>query len=401
MGTGKYTISLIKAAMMSINPKRLLSFESIRVLPFLMPVLIALFSFIPARTADLSPSDENKERTLTLLFVGDIMQHMPQVESAWDDSLRVYDYKPCFEPIKDLLSSADITIANFETTLGGKPYSGYPAFSSPDEIVNALIYAGIDVVGTANNHSCDRGYTGVTRTLQVFDSLNLKHTGTYASQNDHTGNNPLILRQNGFKIALLNYTYGTNGIPVPQGTIVNLLDEKTIESDVKASRDSLVDEIIAYVHWGAEYERYPNSDQKKWRDFFNKLGVRIVVGSHPHVIQPMEWEKANGDQIERLTVWSLGNFVSNQRKQYTDGGAAAILTLKKRGNNVEIADAKYALTWVYTPFINGKKNYRILPVKRFENDSTFFDSASLKAFRSFISDSRQLFKKNIGIVEAD
>lgn len=387
--------------MLSTNQKRLITFGGIKVLPFLMPVLIALFSFIPAQTADLAPSDEDEERTLTLLFIGDIMQHMPQVEAAWDDSLKVYDFKPCFEPIKELLSSADITIANLETTFGGKPYSGYPAFSSPDELAEALIYAGIDVAGTANNHSCDRGYTGITRTIQILDSLKLKHTGTFASQVDYSRNNPLILRHKGFRIALLNYTYGTNGIPIPQGTIVNLLDEKAIEADVQASKDSLADEIIAYVHWGTEYERYPNSDQKKWRDYFNSLGVRIVIGSHPHVIQPMEWEKANGDQYERLTVWSLGNFVSNQRKQYTDGGAAAILTLKKRGNNVEIAEAKYSLSWVFTPIIEGKKSYRIIPVKPFENDSTYFDPVSLRAFHGFINDSRQLFEKNINIAERE
>lgn len=367
--------------------------------PVMLPLLFALFAFYPAKTFEVSTTAGENENTITLIFAGDIMQHMPQVEAAWNDSLGIYDYNSCFAPVKDLLASADITIANFETTLDGKPYSGYPAFSSPDAIVNALLTSGIDYVGTANNHCCDRGYSGITRTIQVLDSLHLGHTGTFASENEYNRVNPLIIKKNGFRIALLNYTYGTNGLPVPKNTIVNLLDENTILHDVKAAKDSLVDEIIAFVHWGNEYERKPNLEQKRWRDYFNSLGVRIVIGSHPHVLQPMDWEQADTVHAERLTVWSLGNFVSNQRKQYTDGGAVVQITLGKKGNQTAIKDVNYTLTWVHTPFVEGKKQYRIMQVKQFETDSSAFNQQDFSLMQTFIFDSRQLLKTNINILE--
>jgi hypothetical protein len=369
------------------------------VIPLMLPFLFACFAFYPTKTSEVNAATAENEKTLTLLFAGDIMQHMPQVEAAWNDSSGLYDYTSCFAPVKSLLESADLTIANFETTLAGKPYSGYPAFSSPDALVNALLFSGIDYVGTANNHCCDRGYTGIMRTIQVLDSLKLGHTGTYSSESDYKRHNPLIIKKNGFRIALLNYTYGTNGLPVPKNTIVNLLDEKNIQKDVMAAKDSLVDEIIAFVHWGNEYDRIPNSEQKQWRDYFNSLGIRIVIGSHPHVIQPMDWEPADSINSERLTVWSLGNFVSNQRKQYSDGGAVVWLTLSKNGNQTMIKDVNYSLTWVHTPFINGRKQYRILPVQMFENDSSHFSRDDFNNMHTFIMDSRKHLEKNINILE--
>lgn len=365
----------------------------------IVPLFFTLFAFYPAQTSEVNAVRCEKDETITLLFAGDIMQHMPQVESAWNESQQIFDYQSCFEPVKILLESADISIANLETTLAGRPYSGYPAFSSPDEIVTALISAGIDYVGTANNHCCDRGYTGICRTIRVLDSLDLGHTGTYSSDNEYKNVNPLIIRKNGFKIALLNYTYGTNGLPVPEGTLVNILDEKKIANDVKSAHDSLVDEIIAFVHWGNEYERLPNNTQKQWRDYFNLLGVRIVIGSHPHVIQPMEWEHEDSAKKERLTVWSLGNFVSNQRKQYTDGGAIVMLKLSKNGQRIKIDEVNYSLTWVYTPYIEGRKQYRILPVKLFESDTSGFSLQDFSAMNTFISDARKLMLQNNNVTE--
>ena len=178
---------------------------------------------------------------ISLIFMGDIMQHMPQVESAWNDSIGRYIYDSCFQYVRPLIESYDLAIANLETTLAGKPYSGYPAFSSPDDLVNGLITAGIDILGTANNHCCDRGGNGVRRTSRMLDSLGIRHMGTYATETEWKERTPLIVEQKGFKLAFLNYTYGTNGIPVPEGTVVNLIDKDKIREDLKKAKKTRLD----------------------------------------------------------------------------------------------------------------------------------------------------------------
>ena len=155
-----------------------------------------------------------QEDEITLLLIGDVMQHQDQITSAYNSSTGKYEYNT-FNHVKDIISSADVSIANLEFTLGGEPYTGYPQFSAPDEMAVALQEAGIDVLVTANNHSCDRRKKGIVRTINVLDSLKFPHTGTYQNISEKIESFPLIIDKNGFRIALLNYTYGTNGIPVP------------------------------------------------------------------------------------------------------------------------------------------------------------------------------------------
>ena len=290
-------------------------------------------------------------------------------------------------------------VANLETTLAGKPYSGYPAFSSPDELVSGMINAGIDLVGTANNHCCDRGEHGLKRTVSILDSLGLDHFGTYRDEASYGRQNPKLIRKNGISLAFLNYTYGTNGIPVPDGTVVSLIEKERIRLDLQKAKDSLPDQIIIFIHWGEEYQREPNAFQKDIAHFCFENGANIIIGSHPHVLQPMEWRIADSLNPERLVVWSLGNYVSNQRKRYTDGGAMAELIIRKENGRTSIADANYQLSWVYNPLINGKRQYYILPAARFETDSTFTDRESREAMSIFLNDSRELLKQNIRIPE--
>ena len=322
------------------------------------------------------------------------MQHMPQVESAWNNELGVYIYDSCFKYMKPWLSGADIAIANLETTLAGKPYSGYPAFSSPDELAKGLLNAGIDIVGTANNHCCDRGRNGIERTVSILDSMGMMHMGTYKNLETYRKSNPLILNTKGFRLAFLNYTYGTNGIPVPENNIVSLIEKNRISQDLKAAHDSVVDFCIVFIHWGEEYQREPNAFQKDIEQFLFDNGTDIIVGSHPHVIQPMEWHQADSTHKERLVVWSLGNYVSNQRKRYTDGGTMFSITLQKEAGRSSIQSVGYQLTWVYNPLVNGKRQYFILPGARFENDSLLLDPQSRNDLQLFLSDSRQLLNSN-------
>jgi poly-gamma-glutamate capsule biosynthesis protein CapA/YwtB (metallophosphatase superfamily) len=321
------------------------------------------------------------------------------VDAAWNNELGIYVYDSCFKFINPCLSDADLAIANLETTLAGKPYSGYPAFSSPDELVTGLLYAGIDIVGTANNHCCDHGRTGIERTVSILDSLGMMHMGTYSNIEEYRKSNPKIINTRGFRLAFVNYTYGTNGIAVPENNVVSLIEKDRLQTDMKAAHDSAVDMTIVFIHWGEEYQREPNAFQKDIAQFLFTQGADIVIGSHPHVIQPMEWHKADSASKEHLVVWSLGNYVSNQRKRYTDGGTMFKITLQKELGHAQIKEAGYQLTWVYNPIENGRRQYYILPAAKFENDTVLLDSQARLDLKQFLSDSRELLQGNKNIKE--
>lgn len=339
---------------------------------------------------------------ISLLFAGDIMGHDSQIAAAYEKTTEVYDYSRCFQFVRSYIQSADIAIGNLEVTLAGPPYKGYPQFSSPDELAVTLKDVGFDVLVTANNHSVDRGKKGILRTIAVLDSLGIPHTGTFADDVDRLNNYPLFINRNGFSIALLNYTYGTNGIPVPSPTIVNPLDTTLIRQDLALTKERNPDVIVAFVHWGVEYENLPRKEQKAIAEFLFKNGADLVIGAHPHVLQPMEWRKSE----DKLVVYSLGNFVSGQRKRYTDGGAMAYVELEKVRYNPDsivtsIDSAGYFLQWVYRT-ADAKKDYYILPVTSFESDTTGFikDEASKVALKTFVADSRSLYEKyNVGVYE--
>lgn len=361
-------------------------------------ILVAslLLALLPYKTSEsasqVTPPVATHE--ITLIFTGDIMQHMPQVEAAWNEELGIYVYDSCFKYISPWLSKADLAISNLETTLAGKPYSGYPAFSSPDELVNGMLNAGIDMVGTANNHCCDRGRNGIERTVNVLDSLGMMHMGTYKNAETYRKKNPLIVNTRGFRLAFLNYTYGTNGIPVPENNVVSLIEKDRLLTDMKAAHDSVVDMTIVFIHWGEEYQRVPNAFQKDIAEYLFANGADIIVGSHPHVIQPMEWRKSDTLKKQQLVVWSLGNYVSNQRKRYTDGGTMFSIKLQKQGGHTKIKDAGYQLTWVYNPVEKGKRQYYILPAARFENDTVLLDPQARVDIKQFVADSRELLGEN-------
>lgn len=339
---------------------------------------------------------------LSLLFLGDIMQHDSQIADAYDESTGTYNYGPCFQYIKPYIAAADLAIGNLEVTLAGKPYKGYPQFSAPDELLTALQDIGMDVIVTANNHSVDRGKAGVERTIDMLADRKIPHTGTFKNQAEKDKLHPLIIERSGFKLALLNYTYGTNGLAVPKPTIVNMLDTAAMRQDLIKATSLEPDAIIVFTHWGAEYQSLPSKNQKEITELCFKYGARLVIGSHPHVVQPMEWRKDKG----QLVAYSLGNFVSGQRKRYTDGGAMIRIELEKvkfnDGSSLTAVDtAGYILEWVYRTN-DAQKDYYVLPVAEVEKDPDAYiaDPASRDAFKVFAEDSRTLFRKhNLNIKE--
>lgn len=335
---------------------------------------------------------------LSLLFLGDIMQHDSQISAAYDPVSDRYDYTHSIEHVAPLFQSVDLTIGNLEVTLGGPPYKGYPQFSAPDELVYAFKDAGLDVLVTANNHCVDRGRKGLERTIAVLDSLQIPHTGTFIDSASRAQTYPLIVERNNLRLSLLNYTYGTNGIRIPKPNVVNLIDTAQIAADLTAARAQNTDAIIVFFHWGSEYQSLPNKSQKDAAEFCLKRGARLVIGAHPHVVQPMEWRK----ETDQLVVYSLGNFVSGQRTRYRDGGAMVFVDLEKvatpNDTTTRIASASYELQHVYyTP----AKKFVVLPVRDFEFDTVVVREEKARTLlKQFASDSRALFTKhNINVEE--
>lgn len=333
----------------------------------------------------LSPQAQD---TLSLLFIGDVMQHEPQITSAYDGVSKTYEYDHCFKFIRQTMADADITIANLEVTLAGKPYSGYPMFSAPDALAAALKNAGVDILVTANNHTCDKRKKGVIRTLDVLDSLGITHTGSFRNQAEKDQNYPLLIEEKGFRLALLNYTYGLNGMPIDPPTKVNMIEEATIKADVAKAKSMKVDKVIAFMHWGLEYTHVPSKEQIEAANWLFDSGADIIIGAHPHVLQPMYFiEKENKEQ---LLVYSLGNFISDQRTAPRDGGAMFRMELVRRDGLVFIENPGYVLTWVWRPTLDGKRRYFVVPAAQYEQGKQMMDTYSHQLMQKYVDKMRAL-----------
>ena len=309
------------------------------------------------------------EQHLSLLVAGDLMQHGPQIKAALQSD-GTYNYDECFASVKNEIERADVAIGNFEVTLGGKPYSGYPQFRAPDEYLQACIDAGFDILLTANNHCVDSHRKGLERTIAMMDSLGVPHLGTYVNNTVREETYPFLLEKNGLRIVLLNFTYGTNGLPVEAPNVVNLMDTLQIRVDLEKAKTMEPDVIIAMPHWGIEYQQLPSPQQREMADWLIRNGVDHVIGGHPHVAQPLE---LSADSLH-LIAWSMGNVISNQSKPNTYGGYMVRMDFTKRwieeGGRIKentastkLSDCGYMLYWVSRPSDSGNKhNYRILPI---------------------------------------
>ena len=343
----------------------------------------------------------DSQEKITLLFCGDLMQHESQLNAAHRAAGgKGYDYTACFSRVQQAISEADIAIANLEVTLAGKGYSGYPLFCAPDSYLQAIKDAGFDVLLTANNHCLDRGAQGLHRTNRMLDSLRFYHLGTGSNMETPPGNCPLLIEKNGFRIALLNYTYGTNGFSTPAGTVVNRIEKPQMLTDIETAKALHPDLIIACLHWGEEFHSLPSTSQRDLAEWLFAHGVDHVIGSHPHVLQPMELHRHPVDSgAVHVVVYSLGNYLSGMYERTKDGGAMVKLTFEKRGLKPILTHCSYSLVWAARPNRDSVPNFILLP------SSTPTDSlpAVTKAkFTQFLDDSRRLLRKhNIGIEEEE
>lgn len=320
-------------------------------------MLLALLNLIGLVTGAGEIGDSPK---VELLFTGDAMQHQAQLDKALEIGQTNYDFSECYEMISDDIQEADYAICNLEVPLGGPgSYSGYPCFSAPDSFLEALIDAGFDMFLTANNHCLDRGDKAARRTLNVLDSLKVDHIGTFQDSVQRDSIAPFIKDINGFKIAFLNYTYGTNGIEPKEGFEVALIEKEKIRKEIEKAKSLSAEIIVVTIHWGIEYVLTENAVQRELAQFIADSGADIIIGSHPHVVQPMKIISSK-DNKPVLVVYSLGNFISNMKTADTRGGAMVWVTITRdKTGKAQFDHADYDILFSAKP--DDTHNYRIFP----------------------------------------
>lgn len=296
-----------------------------------------------------------------IVFAGDAMQHSAQLDAARRPG-GVYDYKGCFDEVADYIEDADFAVVNLEVPLGGRPYTGYPCFSAPDSYADALVDAGFDLLLTANNHTLDRHDRGLVRTINRLDSIEVPHIGTYFNLADRSSRLPYIADINGIKVGFLNYTYGTNGIELRTDAVVDYIDRNVMADDISALRDAGAELICVCPHWGVEYRLLPEQSQRSLTDFLVEQGADMIIGGHPHVIQPMELrERPDGRKV--AVVYSLGNFISNMKTRDTRGGAMARVSISRdEHGHACVTGLNYSLVFTEPPEHTGG-NFRLVPAE--------------------------------------
>ena len=308
--------------------------------------------------------------TFTFTALGDTLCHNTQYWDAYNKQTGIYDFSYVYDDIRSYTEASDITISSLETTFAGEDrgYSNYPTFNTPDSLATALKGIGIDIISTAGNHALDYGYSGLCRSIDVLNNAGLSHLGTYKSAEEQE--QILIKDVKGVKIAFIYYTYGTNGIPVPSGKeyCVNLIDKELIKKQIAQAKEAIVDMIVACMHWGTEYRTTANSEQKELADFLFKNGVDVIIGNHPHVLEPMEKRTVtldDGTIKDCFVVYALGNFTADQREEITRDSAILNLTITKNSDGkISIDKVNYVPIYMYKNKNISTKKFKILDIEK-------------------------------------
>jgi poly-gamma-glutamate capsule biosynthesis protein CapA/YwtB (metallophosphatase superfamily) len=332
---------------------------------------------------DTSPSIDptptpTAEASMTLLAVGDLMCHATQLRAARSGGR--YDFTPAFAPVARTVSSADIALGNLETTLSNlPPWMGYPKFRSPPSYASALKRTGFDVLSTANNHTLDGGAKGVRNTSKVLDQLKIAHVGS----DNHT---IAIVSRRGIKIAFLSYTFGTNGIGSPFKGAVNRLNLGQMRRDIKSAHKHS-DFVVVVVHWGKEYSRTPEHATRKLGRALIDSGADLILGSHPHVVRPIE--RYHGHYI----VYSMGNFISGQSKSKTDLGIMVQAKIVKRASGTVVAKLKVLPVYRDRTSGAGRRSYRTVLIDRaLSGRESMISGSDKRTMRSYRAYCRKMFK---------
>lgn len=352
------------------------------------------------KTPTSKQANETQHETIELLCVGDIMAHGTQIKAQYDSATGEYDFNNNYKYVKPYIEKADVAMCNLETTFGGEPYRGYPVFSAPDSLADAIKNAGFDIVFTSNNHMMDTGMKGVKRTLHVLRDKGFDVSGSRLSEEE-----PRFFIRNvkGVKVGFIGYTYETpspdgnvyiNSIKVPyeEAELINSFSNERINADLKEMKDSVTaakkagaDIIVMYLHWGEEYQVNPNRNQKVVAEYLvDNTATDIIFASHPHVLQPIDMVKSADGKKTVPVFYSMGNFISNQRVESlgerfsnTETGCLAILEVKVKSKTVngeqtyaiESIDNKTVPTWVNRYKSGGKTIYDVVPLDGTEQDN--------------------------------
>ena len=348
-----------------------------------------------------------EDQHFTMSVIGDIMCHNSQYKDAYVASKDTYDFSYVFEDIKNYISDTDIAVGNLETTFAGKAkgYSNYPRFNTPEQLAYNLKDLGIDVLSTANNHSMDTNFEGIASTLNYLDDAGISHTGTNATAGAQ--DEILIKNVNGVKIAFLAFTYGTNGIPIPSSKpfAVNLIDDNFILQQLSLAKQQNPDLICVNMHWGYEYHTKQSSEQERLADLLFKNGVDVILGSHPHVLQPMEKKTItleDGTTKNCFVIYSLGNFISGQTKTNTKNSIILNMSFTKSGETgrTTIDSASYVPIYMYKAPSGSTKRYKVLDIEKtlenFDNGTnTSIGSSTYSTLQTELSKIKNIIGENI------
>lgn len=365
--------------------KKILSFVIPVVAAVLVMVSFAVSGHITKKADEKNPTattavsvvnEESTENTkpqnskVTLMAVGDNLIHNTLI-AAGEQEDGSLDYTSLYANIKPEIEKFDIAVIDQETILGGSSfdYTGYPMFNSPWEIGEAAIDAGFDIFNCATNHTMDMGWQGIEKEIEFFSNhKEVVQLGVNADENSY--DQITYYEKNGITFAMLNYTYGTNGIPLPEDKpwCVNLLEKEKVTKDITEARKH-ADVVIVFPHWGTENSHDISDYQEEYTKLFSDLGVDIVIGCHPHVIEPVKWVENKETGKKMLVYYSVGNFISHQIELDQLLGGMAQITIEKHGEEIEISSAKFVpIVCHYNRGENGKFKFNVYKLADYTNE---------------------------------
>ncbi|MBQ4584370.1 MAG: CapA family protein [Bacilli bacterium] len=339
---------------------------------------------IKTKIKELQEKTEIRETVskVSVVTTGDALIHSGIFKDAYDGN--DYDFSKQFELVAPIISNYDIAYYNQETIFGGEKlgYSNYPRFNTPNHLGIDMQEAGFNMVSLATNHSLDKNETGAVNAIEFWNSQeNVLSSGMYLSEEERLEER--IFEKNGITYTLLSYTTSTNGLPVPEGKdyLVNVYSEEKVKEDVLRYQDK-VDIIFVAMHWGIEYTHTPNSEQVQIANYLAGLGVEVVIGCHPHVIQPIE--KIN----DTLVIYSLGNFISAQEGEKKLVGMLASFditkTTKDNESRIVIDNIEVDLTWTY---YKGFRQFKVVPFSVMEDKYLNNNEAIYNKYKAIIEKS--------------
>jgi len=360
------------------------------------PQTIAITTVLP------NPTIINKTEA-TIVSVGDIFIHQSNLDSAFEPEKDIYNFNDAFSPIADYSREVDLATAWLGGVMDTKgPYKGYPLFKSPAELIETFKNIGLDIV-FRTNHTLDYGEKGFKTTTEILEKNNINQVAAYLTE--EASKNIFIYQKDNLKIAFLGYIYGMNGIFIPKPWMINLIDLEKIKNDVNKAKEK-ADFVVVALHFGTEYERYPNKMQKNIVKEIADFGADMIIGSHPHVIQPADIiTSIDGRKV--FVAYGLGNFFCGQRQHYTDAGMILRYTVEKTGEETRLKEIKYISTWVAKYKENDKYKFKILPSKKYlklyeEGMADFLSLENYKHLQETYQETLEhLNKPEIGFTETE